>query len=161
MGRDIALERSWRKREYERSGLTIRHFCEREGLVAHQFSWWRSELKRRDAKSASLDKRASQKKSSRRRKRADPPSASASGRFVLVDIQPSSRGDAAIEIILDQPPRVRVSSGFDAELLREVVRVLERLSYSVYLLRSRYFSTVRPLTCVAATTVWRLSSRTR
>jgi hypothetical protein len=27
---------------------------------------------------------------------------------------------------LDQPPRLRVSSGFDAELLREVVHVLVR-----------------------------------
>ena len=64
MGRDLALERAWRKRlgDYERSGLTIRQFCEQEGLVAHQFSWWRSELKRRDAKSTSIDKQASNKK---------------------------------------------------------------------------------------------------
>jgi hypothetical protein len=128
MGRDLALERAWRKRvrAYERSGLTIRQFCEQEGLVAHQFSWWRSELKRRDAKSTSIGKRASHKKSSRRPRSGNKPLAKTSGRFVPVEIQPSPCGDASIEIILDQPPRLRVSSGFDAELLREVVRVLER-----------------------------------
>jgi hypothetical protein len=112
--------------QYERSGLTIRQFCEQEGLVAHQFSWWRSELKRRDGKATSRDKRASDQKSVRRSKRDDQPLAKTSGRFVPVEIQPSPRADAWIEIILDQPPRLRVSSGFDAELLREVVGVLEQ-----------------------------------
>ena len=52
MGRDLALEQAWRKRmgQCEQSGLTIRQFCEQEGLVAHQLSWWRSELKRRKNK---------------------------------------------------------------------------------------------------------------
>jgi hypothetical protein len=112
-------------RKYQQSGLTIREFCERESLVAHQFCWWRSELKRRDAKSTLMDKRASHKKSARRSKRDNQPSSHVSRRFVPVEIQPSLRSDASIEIILDQPPRLRVSSGFDAERLREVVGVLE------------------------------------
>jgi hypothetical protein len=111
-------------RQYERSGLTIRQFCEQEGIVAHQVSWWRLELKRRDAKSTSM--RASHKKSSRRTRSGNKPLAKTSQRFVPVEITPSPRGDASIEIILDQPPRLTVSSGFDAELLREVVRVLEQ-----------------------------------
>ena len=51
MARDLALERAWRKRmrQYDLSGLTIREFCEQQGLVKHQFSWWRAELKRRAA----------------------------------------------------------------------------------------------------------------
>jgi hypothetical protein len=52
--------------------------------------------------------------------------AKTSQRFVPVEIKPALRSGASIEIILDQLPRLRVSSGFDAELLREVVRVLER-----------------------------------
>ena len=128
MGRDLALERAWRKRlgDYERSGLTIRQFCEQEGLVAHQFSWWRSELKQRDANSTSIDRPASNKKSAARTKRHDQPLTKTSGRFVPVEIQPSPRGAASIEIVLDQPPRLTVSPGFDAEMLREVVRVLEQ-----------------------------------
>jgi len=128
MGRDLALERAWRKRlgDYERSGLTIRQFCEQEGLVAHQFSWWRSELKRRDAKSTSMDKRGSNKKSALQTRSDNQPLTKTSQRFVPVEIQPSPRGAASIEIVLDQPPRLTVSPGFDAELLREVVRVLEQ-----------------------------------
>lgn len=128
MGRDMALERAWRKRmrEYARSGLTIRQFCEQEGLVAHQFSWWRSELNRRDAKSTSMVNRASNRKSTQRTKPDNQSLAKTSQHFVPVEIKPSPRGEASIEIILDQPPRLRVSSGFDAELLREVVGVLEQ-----------------------------------
>ena len=128
MGRDLVLERAWRKRmrQYERSGLTIRQFCEQEGLVAHQFSWWRSELKRRGAVSASRDKRPSKKESARRSRRGTQPLAKTSQRFVPVEIQPSLGSEASIEIVLDQPPRLRVSPGCDAELLREVIRVLER-----------------------------------
>ena len=113
-------------REYERSGLTIRQFCEQEGLVSHQFSWWRSELKRRGAKSPSMDKRVNKKKSAKRIKRGNKPLANTSRRFVPVEIKPSPSRDASIEIVLDQPPRLTVSSGFDAETLREVVRVLEQ-----------------------------------
>jgi hypothetical protein len=128
MGRDLALEQAWRKRmrEYARSGLTIRQFCEQEGLVAHQFSWWRSELNRRDAKSTSMVNRASNRKSTQRTKPDNQSLAKTSQRFVPVEIKPSPRDEASIEIILDQPPRLRVSSGFDAELLREVVGVLEQ-----------------------------------
>ena len=49
MARDLNLEKSWRERigRFEQSGLTISQFCEQEGLVSHQLSWWRRELKRR------------------------------------------------------------------------------------------------------------------
>jgi hypothetical protein len=49
----------------------------------------------------------------------------ATNHFVPVEIKPSSRGDASIEIILDQPPRIIFSSGFDVQRLQDVVRVLE------------------------------------
>lgn len=123
MARDLALERAWRKRmgEYERSGLTIRDFCEQEGLVAHRFSWWRSELKRRAANPDSKgDERPSSKPSPKKTlKRAK---VAANG---FVPVQIGSASQTAIEIVLDQPPRIKVSSGFDAGLLREIVRVLE------------------------------------
>jgi hypothetical protein len=45
--------------------------------------------------------------------------------FVPVEIEPSPQVPAAVEIVLDQPLRIKVTSGFDANLLREVVRVLE------------------------------------
>ena len=42
-----------------------------------------------------------------------------------VQIEPSVPNRASVEIVLDRPPRIKVTSGFDAELLHEVVRVLE------------------------------------
>ena len=128
MGRDLALEGTWRDRirQYEQSGLTIRQFCEREGLVDHQFSWWRAELKRRAA-SASEEpktKKASRKKS-RKTKTAQLPKDSAAT-FVPVQVEASLPAQAAIEIVLEQPPRIRVASGFDAQVLSEVVRALEQ-----------------------------------
>ena len=128
MGRDLALERTWRQRmrQYEPSGLTIRQFCEQEGLVAHQFSWWRAELKRR---AASASEEPKPKKASRRKARvkktAQLPKDSAPT-FVPVQVGASLPAQATIEIVLEQPPRIRVTPGFDAQVLREVVRVLEQ-----------------------------------
>lgn len=127
MARDLALERAWRERirRFERSGLTIRQFCEQEGLVAHQFSWWRSELKRRSAKSVPKKRTAKRKVTSQERQVAHKPKASAAS-FVPVQVESSVAERASLEIVLDQPPRIRVTSGFDAVLLREVVHVLEQ-----------------------------------
>lgn len=115
--RDVTLERSWRKRmrQYEQSGLTIKEFCDREKLIAHQFSWWRSELKRRDGRTQAV--------SARPKKRVRPAKARTETTFVPVRIESATA--PSVEVVLDQPPRIRVSAGFDAELLREVVRVLE------------------------------------
>lgn len=123
MGRDLALQRAWRGRirRYERSGLTIQQFCEQEGLVAHQLSWWRGELKRRAAEDGAHTKKGTKQR--RRGKRAKQREATAE--FVPVHVTPSAKTKAPIEIILDQPRRIAVAPGFDAELLAEVVRVLE------------------------------------
>ena len=42
-----------------------------------------------------------------------------------MQITPSPQNGAAIEIVVDQRLRIEVTSGFDAELLAQVVRVLE------------------------------------
>ena len=57
---DLGLEGQWRKRvhQHEKSGLTVREFCECEDLVHHQLAWWRSELKRRDAKDSSRKRKS-------------------------------------------------------------------------------------------------------
>jgi hypothetical protein len=125
MARDLKLERAWRERmrQFEKSGLTIRRFCEQEGLVDHQFSWWRRELKRRAAKSAPR-KQMTKTRSRVTRVTQQPKAPIAS--FVPVQVESSSPAQSSVEIVLDQPPRIRVTAGFDAELLRQVVRVLEQ-----------------------------------
>src|SRR5437764_2805862 len=56
--RDPARERFWRRtiRDQQRSGLSVRDFCRREGLKDGAFRWWRQELTRRD-REASVDPR--------------------------------------------------------------------------------------------------------
>jgi hypothetical protein len=108
--------------QYERSGLTIQAFCDQEGLIAHQFSWWRSELKRRAAKSeTTIASREPGRRSAPTKNRKQ--SKLAAG--IFLPLQVDAPTSSSVEIVLDQPPRIKVSSGFDADLLREVVRVLE------------------------------------
>ena len=120
MGRDISLERAWRERigRQQRSGLTVQQFCEQESLVAHQFSWWKRELNRRDALSESSAKPKPIIKRRRRRRRAG-------AGFVAVQVAATANGNPPLEIIVDQRLRIAVTAGFDHQLLTEVVRVLE------------------------------------
>ncbi len=127
MGRDLALERTWRKRmrEHERSGLTIRQFCQQEGLVDHQFSWWRSELKRRAGESRATNKSRTRTAGPVQRKKSSKRSTTKAVNFLPVHVEPSSM--PSVEIVLDQPPRLRVTRGFDAGLLREVMLAMEQV----------------------------------
>jgi hypothetical protein len=129
MGRDVSLERVWRKRmrQQERSGLTIRKFCQQEGLVDHQFSWWRSELKRRVGESRGTSQSRTKSANPAERKQAVPRSAKTAARFFPVHVEPSLTGSPSVEIVLDQPPRIRITRGFDAELLREVLLAVEQV----------------------------------
>lgn len=117
MARDLALERAWRERirRQQKSGLTIQAFCQEEGLAAHQFSWWRRQLRQRDGGSGD-DKKLPKEK--RRRK-------GSGGSFVPVEVSRVNSSAASIEIVLDKPPRIAVSAGFDPQLLKEVLRVME------------------------------------
>jgi len=47
MARDAEKEKFWREKmgAYEKSGLTVREFCERDGLREVQFYYWRRVLK--------------------------------------------------------------------------------------------------------------------
>jgi hypothetical protein len=51
--RDRGLERAWRQRVRRQasSGLSVRAFCEQQGLAESAFYFWRQELKRRAAES--------------------------------------------------------------------------------------------------------------
>lgn len=51
--RDPGLERAWRQRVRRQasSGLSVRAFCEQQGLAESAFHFWRQELKRRAAES--------------------------------------------------------------------------------------------------------------
>lgn len=124
MGRDLELERAWRVRirRFEGSGLTIREFCAREDLVVHQFSWWRRELKRRRGESA---KRGGTSRATGPANRDVQSGPAGVGKFVPVQVTPPAAKEASLEVVLGQPLRIAVSSGFDPHLLVDVIRALE------------------------------------
>jgi len=123
MGRDPALEREWRgrMRRYEKSGLTVRAFCEQEDVSEHRFFWWRRRLKQDKFTASQRSAGAAKRKKAKSAvsKRPQP--------FLPVEIAGSSTDPSPhIEIILDQPPRIRVAPGIDADLLRQIIGMLGR-----------------------------------
>ena len=123
MAKDLALERAWRQRVagQAKSGLTVRAFCEREGLVVHQFTWWRRQVRIRDGQAKATKKKpAGPARPKRRRSQRPTPRE----RFVPVELRHADLSSASIEIVLDRPPRIAVSTGFDPRLLRDVLRAL-------------------------------------
>ncbi len=52
--RDPALERRWRERvaQWQASGLSVRAFCVKHGLIETAFYYWKRELRTRDETSA-------------------------------------------------------------------------------------------------------------
>src|SRR3954464_6506391 len=102
--RDPAREKFWRRaiRDQQRSGLSVRDFCRREGLKDWTFRWWRQELARRDQEPSS----------------APPGKRSVAAPAFLpvrvVDLQTvAPRHAPPIKIVLPTGPTVRVPFGFD------------------------------------------------
>lgn len=65
--RDPALERRWRERmaQWQASGLSVRAFCVKHGLIETSFSYWKRELRARDAAASTAAARSSSGKKSR------------------------------------------------------------------------------------------------
>lgn len=111
--RDRKKERFWRQqvRQWRRSGLTIRVFCQQHGLSEPSFYAWRLTLAQRDQEAP-------------RRPRPDqngptarPPA------LVPVRVVPGSA--ARLEVVLGPGRVVRVPPGFDAATLRQLLALLE------------------------------------
>ena len=100
--RDAWKEQEWRRRvgEWRKSGLSVRAFCAGRGLEPWNFYAWRRELAKRDAQSAA---------------------------FVPVQIvaEPVAGGDAGLAVVLDGGRTIRVTPGFDAATLLQLLAVLE------------------------------------
>ncbi len=108
--RNHAKEQFWRRTmaRCRASGLSIRAFCEREGLLEPSFYQWRRELARRDRQTIRPGRRGMA--------------------FVPVRVvgdEGKAPGCGAIEIVLARGRIVRVSAGFEGETLAQVVAVLE------------------------------------
>jgi hypothetical protein len=122
--RDPTKERYWRRmlRLWQRSGQSGRDFCATHGLNEPSFYAWRREIARRDQEAAASTNRAT---------RATPPCLPADGpipTFVAVTVDTAAPAPASLEVVVAHGRCVRVPPGFDADLLRQLLRVLEEPS---------------------------------
>ena len=90
----------WRERlaEQERSGLTVKQFCQEQGLTQYSFYAWRKRLRKQ-----------------------------APVRFALVDrgaARQEPATEAGLELVLATGERLRVPTGVDAATLRTVLEAL-------------------------------------
>lgn len=100
-------ERFWRTtmRQWRRSGMSVRAFCEAHGLAQPTFYAWRRSLAHRDPKHV---------------------------QFVPVQVIPETRpvsttdeAFSGLELVLNDRRRLRIQAGFDAATLQRLLTVLE------------------------------------
>ena len=93
--------------EYEASGLTRQEFCARHGLAL-----------------ATLDRY-------RKRRQQRRESSSADSRFIRVELagakQATSHSSSDLIVLLSNARQIEVKRGFDADMLAQLVRVLEQV----------------------------------
>lgn len=127
--RDPAKEKYWRRllRQWRHSGLSGRDFCVEQRLSQPSFYAWRREIARRDHQrratlpapvspapaASSVDSR--------------PATNLATPAFVKLTVAASAT-PPAIEVVVAERRLLRVRPGFDADLLRQLVRLLEEPS---------------------------------
>jgi hypothetical protein len=114
--RDGQKERLWRRQlsEQERSGLSVRSFCQSRGIVEGSFYCWRRELQARDA--------AQRANAAHHTPAASAPVAPA---FAAITVSGLESLGAMLELVLPSGICVRVPVGFDQRTLRELLAVLE------------------------------------
>src|SRR5262245_45443401 len=123
--RDPDKERYWRPllRRWRRSGLTGRAFCARHRLSEPSFYAWRREIARRDQEAANA--RHGRPRTAPPPATERPAAAAAVPAFLRVRLADAAPAPGAIEVLLAQGRRLRVAPGFDADLLRQLLHLLE------------------------------------
>jgi hypothetical protein len=141
-----AKERFWRQaiRRQRRSGLSIRAYCEENGLKEPSFYWWRRELAWRDGQGEKATRRrggqrpraarqskpgraAVEEKARGKRPAGNDRLADADGtpRFVPIWLAADVAAAGGLEIVTRHGSRIRLARGFDRQTLVEVLSVLE------------------------------------
>jgi transposase-like protein len=108
---DAGKQRHWLDlvQRWQRTKLTVREFCERHQLSEASFYAWRRVLRERGLLQ-------------------DPPTESATSSnpaFVKLTVSAESAAASAVEIVLSDRRLLRVRPGFDADMLLQLVRLLE------------------------------------
>jgi transposase-like protein len=116
--RDPAKERHWRQviRQWKQSGLSVREFCDWQGVSEASLYAWRRELADRDPPSGGA--------SSKARSELSP-----AGQFVpvrvLADTPFPGESSPVLEVLLPSGVRLRVPAGCTRQTLADVIAVLE------------------------------------
>ncbi len=119
--RDPERERRWRRlvKDWQRSGLSVREFCDWQALSEASFYAWRRELAKRDREATALR--------SRRVNRAPGPTTEAA-RFLPVQVVADGAWDGgaarSLDVQLPSGVRLRVPAGFDRQTLADVLAAL-------------------------------------
>ena len=92
-------DEDWRTRisAQERGGISVKQFCQQQGLTERSFYYWRKRLQ-----------------------------TTRSMRFALVEAEPrrGTAEHAAVELVLTTGERLQISAGVDAATLRQVLEAL-------------------------------------
>jgi hypothetical protein len=120
--RDRVKERRWRRlvKDWRRSGLSVRAFCEWHALSEPSFYAWRRELAKRDREAAS--------NRARRSGRPGRPRILAAPFLpvqVVADVAQDSEAGRCVEVQLPSGVCLRVPAGFDRQTLRDVLAAVE------------------------------------
>ena len=117
--RDPAKEQYWRRwvRQWQRSSLSGRAFCAAHGLCEPSFYSWRREIARRDQQQATCTKKIMAPS-------ARAPAGPGVPAFLKVTLDAAAPAPA-IEVVLAQGRRLQVRPCFDANLLRQLLHLLE------------------------------------
>lgn len=118
--RDLAKEKIWHEaiQRQKDSGISVRQFCEAEGLKDWSFHWWRREI----------DKRNREKSS---RKQHHSKSVARDGEttsFVAVQVEPAVSSDHvsnSIDVCLPTGLKLSIPPSFDEQALSRILHVLE------------------------------------
>jgi hypothetical protein len=125
--RDPAKENYWRRllRDWRHSGLTGRGFCFERRVSEASFYAWRREIARRDRHKAASLKR---KPASATPLVPGQSSVTGTPAFIKLAINGDATTPPPIEVVVAEGRVVRVRPGFDADLLRQLLRLLEEPS---------------------------------
>jgi transposase-like protein len=116
----VSAAQRWRSivEQQRQSGLGVSEFCRQRSIATSSFFAWRKKLTRPG--------QGPRPGGTRRRGGSGDPSAFAAVKIIAE--RHAATATAAIELRLRGGRRLLLRSGFDAELLRQAVRVLEDLS---------------------------------
>jgi len=113
--RDLDKERFWRRtiREWRRSGLSVREFCDWQQLSEAAFFAWRRKLVERDQDSESQIGKT----------------VAVQPQFIPVQVVPDVARDVravdCLEVQLPTGVRLQIPAGFDRQTLADVLAILE------------------------------------